>query len=171
MKKTNIVFLAVAAVVSIFLLWLWYFLNFNLVDNPLDLVLSIIWWVIAVGVIFAVTKVEQRRQQRIRTVYLAKGEMFNSEEGLVAIESKEGLADSMKEMLVDLEYNFKRNDFPEEEEFTPLCMVRTMKLKVKKEEDQEDEWEGEVVNVLTKGEYEFKNEDELKQLLRVEFAG
>lgn len=45
MKKSNIVVLTIAAVVSVFLLGLWFFLGFNQIDSPLDLVVSVIWWV------------------------------------------------------------------------------------------------------------------------------
>ena len=170
MKKTNTIFVAVVIVVSIFLLWLWYYLNFPLLDDPLDLVLSIIWWVIVGGFIFAITKIEQRRQQRIRTIYLAQDEMFNSEEGLLPFESKDELVDSIKELLDDLKYNFKRKDFPEPEDFAPTCLIRTLKLKTKDDDDDEWEWEGEFVNVITKMEYEFGNEEELRELIKSEFV-
>ena len=49
MKKSNIIITAVAAIASIFLLWLWYFLGFNEVDSPTDLVVSVAWWAVVIG--------------------------------------------------------------------------------------------------------------------------
>ena len=54
MKKSNVIVFAIAAVLSIFLLWLWYFLGFNQIDSPLDLIISIIWWVVIVALIAGV---------------------------------------------------------------------------------------------------------------------
>lgn len=46
MRKSNYLILGILVVASIFFLWMWYALNFNLVDNPLDLVLTIVWWAV-----------------------------------------------------------------------------------------------------------------------------
>ena len=51
MKKSNWIGLAIAVLVDVFLLWLWFFLGFNQVDSPLDLVISIIWLVVIVAVV------------------------------------------------------------------------------------------------------------------------
>lgn len=44
MKKSNVIVLAVAALVAAFLLFLWYYLGFNHIDSPFDLVLTVVWW-------------------------------------------------------------------------------------------------------------------------------
>lgn len=50
MKKSNVIVFVLLALASAFFLWLWYFLGLNRVDEPLDLVLSIVcggwssWW-------------------------------------------------------------------------------------------------------------------------------
>lgn len=44
MKKTNTIIAAVLAVISVVLLVVWYALGLNHVDEPLDLVLSVVWW-------------------------------------------------------------------------------------------------------------------------------
>ena len=44
MRKSNWIILAVLASASAFFLWLWYYLNFSLVDNPVDLAFTIVWW-------------------------------------------------------------------------------------------------------------------------------
>ena len=48
MKKSNVIVFVLLALASAFFLWLWYFLGLNRVDEPLDLVLSIVWWLVDV---------------------------------------------------------------------------------------------------------------------------
>ena len=87
MKKSNVIITVVLAVVSAFLLWLWYWLGFNEVDSPLDLVVSVVWWaVIAAGVVL-VYRSEQKRRRQVRTVYLADGRYYNSEAGLRTVQA------------------------------------------------------------------------------------
>ena len=62
MKKINVVLSVVLAAVSAFLLWLWYWLGFNQVDQPLDLIVSVVWWAVIVIGVIAVVKTEQKRQ-------------------------------------------------------------------------------------------------------------
>ena len=59
------------ALASAFFLWLWYFLGLNRVDEPLDLVLSIVWWLVIVVAIAVIVKMERTRRRRVRTVYVA----------------------------------------------------------------------------------------------------
>ena len=81
MKKSNVIITVVLAAVSIFLLALWYALGLNRVDEPLDLIVSIVWWAVIVAAIIAVVKVENTRRERVRTVYVANGSYYNSEAG------------------------------------------------------------------------------------------
>ena len=53
MKKSNVIVFVLLALASAFFLWLWYFLGLNRVDEPLDLVLSIVWWLVIVVAIAA----------------------------------------------------------------------------------------------------------------------
>ena len=94
MKKSNVIVFAIAAVLSIFLLWLWYFLGFNQIDSPLDLIISIIWWVVIVALIAGVVKVEKTRREKIRTTYVGTGFLFNSEAGTVGL-SGQGAVDAI----------------------------------------------------------------------------
>ena len=85
MKKSNVIALAVAALVAAFLLFLWYYLGFNHIDNPFDLVLTICWW-IGIGLIVAgIMYVEHKRQRQIRTIYVSPTALYNSEKGIVAL--------------------------------------------------------------------------------------
>ena len=71
MKKSNWIGLAIAVLVDVFLLWLWFFLGFNLVDSPFDLVISIIWLVAIVAVAAAVNRLECQREKRLRNIYVS----------------------------------------------------------------------------------------------------
>ena len=70
MKKSNVIVFVLLALASAFFLWLWYFLGLNRVDEPLDLVLSIVWWLVIVVAIAVIVKMERTRRQRVRTVYV-----------------------------------------------------------------------------------------------------
>ena len=62
MKKSNVIIFVLLAIASAFLLWLWYCLGLNKVDEPLDLVLSILWWIVIIASIVIVAKMEQIRR-------------------------------------------------------------------------------------------------------------
>lgn len=174
MRKSNVIILAVLAVAAGFFLWLWYYLGFNFVDDPFDLVLAIIWWAVVVALVLGIHAAEKKRQQRVRTTYLAPGVLFNSEKGLVSLDSfgeEATLVDVLEQTLADLRYTFDRADLPEEEgegdaaayakkvEFERI--VRTEKF----DKDDADKWEGEVVDVKTKEATPFKGKEELAELL------
>ncbi|MGI6104879.1 MAG: hypothetical protein ACOYD7_01645 [Raoultibacter sp.] len=81
MKKSNVIVYILLAVVSIFLLWLWYYLGLNNIDEPLDLVISIVWWLIVIVAIVVIVRVEKARKQRIQTIYVTDDMLFNPELG------------------------------------------------------------------------------------------
>ena len=56
MSKSNIIVTVVLAALSILLLCLWYFQGFSTTDAPLDLVLSVVWWIVIVIGVVLVTK-------------------------------------------------------------------------------------------------------------------
>lgn len=158
MKKSNVIIYALVTIGSVFLLWLWYYLGLYHIDEPLDLVLSIIWWAMIVVAIVAIIQVEKRRKDRIRTVYVANNEIFNSEAGKLNVEEPAQLIDRVSETLLDLKYDFSKNDFPKKEEFSPRFFIRTSKI-------SDDAWEGEVVNTWTRNQTPFKNREELAQIV------
>ena len=90
MKKSNVIVFVLLALASAFFLWLWYFLGLNRVDEPLDLVLSIVWWLVIVVAIAVIVKMERTRRQRVRTVYVGDCATYNSEQGLATIEGSRG---------------------------------------------------------------------------------
>lgn len=164
MKKSNWIILAVLTIGAGFFLWLWYYLGFNFVDDPFDLVLAIVWWALVLVAVFSIHAVEKKRQQRVRTTYLAENKMYNTEAGLINLEElEEGvtLTDALETTLAELKYTFDREDLPEEEEVKFVRIVRTQKF----DKDDADKWEGEVVDVSTKEATPFKGKEELAQLL------
>lgn len=158
MKKSNVIIFALLALISIFLLWLWYYLGFNKIDEPLDLVLTIIWWVMIAAVIVVIVRIEKERRRRIRTVYVSDDIVFNSEAGTMPYEDQVQLVSIIDTILNELKYNFTKEDLPNKNAFPIKLIIRTEKHK-------DDEWEGEVANALTKQTTPFKNKEELFQIL------
>ncbi len=160
MKKSNCLIMAIALVASAFLLWLWFHLGFNEVDNPLDLVLSILWWVVVVLVVVVIARVEHKRRELIRTMYVSPTALFNSEHGTVPVSCAADRLAAMEQVLQGLSYGFERKDMPSREDFECLYVVRTKKYKAEQAGEQDGktgsasgesatqpEWEGTVVKV------------------------
>lgn len=162
MKKSNVVAVIITVIVSIFLLWLWFYLGFNHIDNPLDLVLSIIWWVIIAIAIFAVSRVEKRRKQHKRTSYIGANYLYNPESGIVNVEPDSTMIDTLNETLDDMKYNFKTKDIPDDMDPKFTWIVRSAKFK-----KDGDEWEGEVVSTAHPDDepIEFEDREQLEQIL------
>ena len=183
MKKSNVIIFVLLALASAFFLWLWYFLGLNQVDEPLDLVLSIAWWVVIVAAIAIIVKMERTRRQRVRTVYVGDQATFNSERGLAAIEGSQPMPEVIAGILQDLKYDFSREDFPDKDRFAVKYFVRTKKFDAE-EKPAVDEaageqvpaesaeprieqktWKGEVFIVETKEERPFDTPEELAVIL------
>ncbi len=164
MKKSNWIILAVLAIGAGFFLWLWYYLGFNFVDDPLDLVLAIVWWAVVAAAALGIHIAEKKRCERIRTVYVSQDALFNSEKGLLSFEDfEEGitLVDALEQTLSDLKYNFERADLPKRDEVRFYLIVHSEKF----DKNDESKWEGEVVDVKTKETFPFKGKQELSSLL------
>lgn len=158
MKKSNVIIFAVLALISIFLLWLWYYLGFNRIDEPLDLVLSIIWWLVIAVAVVVVVRVERERRRRIRTVYVADDVVFNSEAGSLSYDGSGQLISVIEGVLDDLKYNFSKEDLPNKNAFPIKFIVRTA-------EHNDNTWKGEVVNVETRQTNAFADKDQLFEML------
>ena len=129
MKKSNWIGLAIAVLVDVFLLWLWFFLGFNQVDSPLDLVISIIWLVVIVAVVVGVNRLERQREKRLRTIYVSPTAVFNKERGLVSLGSAAVAPGVMERILKDMEYGFDLKEMPKPEEFDCRYVVQTDEYK------------------------------------------
>ena len=167
MKKSNVIVLAVAALVAAFLLFLWYYLGFNHIDNPFDLVLTICWW-IGIGLIVAgIMYVEHKRQRQIRTIYVSPTALYNSEKGIVALHDTT-MMEAMRTILEKLEYDFSREDLPDKKTFDYRFVVQTDEYKEGNEEKgEEPTWKGTVTKIdRENGNVETSFEDE-EQLMNV----
>lgn len=184
MKKSNVIIFVLLALASAFFLWLWFFLGLNQVDEPLDLVLSIVWWAVIVVAIAVIVKMERTRRQRVRTVYVGDQATFNSERGLAAIEGSQPMPEVIAGILQNLKYDFSREDFPDKDRFTVKYFVRTKQFDAEEKQDAESAeveerasadaaesqieqktWKGEVFIVETKEERPFDTPEELASIL------
>ena len=142
MRKSNILILAILLIASIFFLWLWYYLEFDLIDNPLDLVLSIVWWAVIIAACVGIHKAEKKRQERVRTAFVAPNAVYNSEAGVVRMAPGASAVEAVQDILQNLQYNFDIAAFPNKMMFQ--YVVRTRTFKVDDAETGEVTWEGEV---------------------------
>ncbi len=146
MKKSNWILLALAAIACAFLLYLWFYLGFNKIDNPLDLVLAVAWWIIIAVVGCVIAKAEKARQRQVRTVYVAGGKLYNSEAGEVAVEADGTTVSAIQKVLSGLEYGFDKKDLPSGTQVQ--YVVETDEFK----EGDEPTWKGKVTKVVPGGE-------------------
>ena len=168
MKKSNWIGLAIAVLVDVFLLWLWFFLGFNRIDSPLDLVISIIWLVAIVAVAAAVNRLERQREKRLRTIYGSSTAVFNKERGLVSLGSAAAAPSVMERILRDMEYGFDLKEMPKPEEFNCRYVVQTDEYKATGGEGGEPTWKGTVVAIdraAGNREMPFSSRDELAAAL------
>lgn len=168
MKKSNWIGLAIAVLVDVFLLWLWFFLGFNRIDSPLDLVVSIIWLVAIVAVAAAVNHLERQREKRLRTIYMSSTAVFNKERGLVSLGSAAAAPSVMERILRDMEYGFDLKEMPKPEEFNCRYVVQTDEYKATGGEGGEPTWKGTVVAIdhaAGNREMPFSSRDELAAAL------
>lgn len=168
MKKSNWIGLAIAVLVDVFLLWLWFFLGFNRIDSPLDLVISIIWLVAIVAVAAAVNRLECQREKRLRTIYVSPTALFNKERGLVSLGSAAAAPSVMERILRDMEYGFDLKEMPKPEEFNCRYVVQTDEYKATGGEGGEPTWKGTVVAIdhaAGNREMPFSSSDELAAAL------
>ena len=168
MKKSNWIGLAIAVLIDVFLLWLWFFLGFNQVDSPLDLVIFIIWLVVIVAVIVGVNCLERQREKRLRTIYVSPTAVFNKERGLVSLGSAAVAPGVMERILKDMEYGFDLKEMPKLEGFDCCYVVKTDEYKAAGGEGGEPTWKGTVVvidRVAGNREMPFSSRSELEAAL------
>ena len=132
MRKSNWIVAAIAAVACGVLLWAWFALGFNHMDDPLDLVVA--------AVVGSIVWAEGKRREKMRLAFIGEGVVYNPEAGLV-------MPDAGESELAALERTLSGMAFPDEvaaldERMSPAFrwVVRSRKF------DRNGEvWEGEVV--------------------------
>lgn len=162
MRKSNIIIIAILVVASIFFLWLWNSFGFHIIDMR-DLIITIIWWVLIIALCYAIHRVESTRRERIRTVFVAKGSLYNVEAGIVEVDSNSPAVyvDAMRALLDDLEYGNNAKPTDNERRMRFAYIVHSTKFA-----DGGNTWKGDVVQLggHTKA-FEFKDADELRAIL------
>ena len=140
MRKNNWIVAAIAAVACGVLLWAWFALGFNHVDDPLDLVVAVVWWLAVAAVVGGGGWAEGKWRETMRLAGWGEGLGFYPEAGL-------GVPDAGESELAALERTLAGMAFPDEvaaldERVRPAFrwVVRSRKF------DRNGEvWEGEVV--------------------------
>lgn len=160
MKKSNVLVFSLLLIISVFLIWLWFYLEFDHVDSPLDLALSIAWWVVMAIALAVIVRIEKTRRYRIRTLYVSPGAFFNAEAGQKAYEGVSRLVDAAEAVLKGLRYDFRKTEFPRHDELPVTYLIRTDVM-------DDETWEGEVVSVCRPDDpaRPFTNRNELAAIL------
>lgn len=135
MRKGNWIVTALFVVVSAFLLWLWYYLAFDHVDAPLDLVISIVWWVGIAAIVWLIHRSEDKRRREVRTIYVSRDALYNNELGVVECADPERRVPLMAEMLERLKYGYDSEEMPEREDFDCRYVVETTEFDPKDKEE------------------------------------
>lgn len=112
MRKSNWIIAAVLLLASVAFLWIWHALQFDLVDNPLDIVVTVVWWVVIAAACVAIHWAEKKRQERIRTIFVAPGLLYNSEMGVVRLSPDDEVVDALQAILSNLTYGFELAELP-----------------------------------------------------------
>lgn len=107
MRKSNWIVAAIAAVACGVLLWAWFALGFNHVDDPLDLVVAIVWWLAVAAVVGGIVWAEGKRREKMRLAFVGEGVVYNPEAGLV-------MPDAGESELAALERTLSGMAFPDE---------------------------------------------------------
>lgn len=164
MRKDNWIFYLAACAASVILLFIWYTFGMNQVDAPLDLILSIIWWVIIIASVLIVWKLESQREYQQRAVYVKKsGALFSPELGAVVYGDMDMLS-SIAKVVSSLEYPLDMKKLDDENMGEVTHIVYTDKF----EHDGTRVWTGKVVSFGDDGKaYEvgYGNKEELADLL------
>lgn len=161
MRKSNWIIAAILLVASLVFLWLWQTLQFNLVDNPIDIVVTVVWWVVIIAGCMAIHWAEKKRQERIRTVFLAPGLVYNCEAGVLRLDPGASSVDAMRKVLANLTYSFDLAELPANSRVRFQTIVRTERFS-----EGGRTWEGEVVEVRRPdAPHPFHNQTELAALV------
>lgn len=162
MRKSNVIIIAILIVASIFFLWLWHYLDFHLIDMR-DLIITILWWIITIGLCIGIHYYEKKRRERIRTVFISDSVLYNVEAGIlrVADDDPQAYVEGMREMLNNLDYDTHDSPDSSEARLRFNYIVHSLKF-----DDDGDVWEGDVVPVRgSRDSVPFNDAQELSRIL------
>lgn len=164
MRKSNWIIAIIAVVASIVFLGLWYYLGFNHIDSPLDIVLAVVWWLLVIIVCVSIRVADLRRRQSLRTAFLGPDVIYNIETGMVHLNPNESYVPALQKIIANTDYRFNRQDaiVPDGDAHTNFNYI----VRTKKFADNGEKWEGEVVNVMKPNRpRSFSSKSELSVLL------
>lgn len=160
MKKSNWIIMGILLIASIVFLCLYYFLHFDL-THSLDLILSIIWWIVIIGICIGIHLAEERRCKALRTSYLSKDLIFNPETGIVRVQEGANIVDKLEDVLEHIDYSMTTEQRPNEKRITFDYIVHSDKFSIKR-----GVWQGEVVDIVHNNKsYPFTGKQELELLI------
>ena len=158
MRKTNWIILTVSAIFAVLLVMLWYYLDFDAIDAPLDLVLGIVWVVGVAIVAIVLTRLENKRRLLLRTMYVNGPLCFNTAVGPIPFEGTGDLVGKASQALDMIDYEEDPQHAPDT--FKPAYTVVTDKY-----DSNKDTWRGKVVDDATGAEYGFDSAERLASIL------
>lgn len=162
MRKSNWLVIAIAVVASAALLWAWFALGFYEVDSPVDLLVSIVWWVAVVAIVAGICWAESRRRERMRLAFIGEGVVYNPEAGVVRPRRGESEAAALQRTLAGLAFDDDVRPLDDRTRTTFRWVVRSRKFK-----DGGAVWEGVVLpaNDPTAKGRPFSSREDLAALL------
>ena len=143
MRKSNWLVLAIAVVVSLVLLGVWFALGFSHVDSPLDMIITAAWWIVIAVVISAIVWAERQRRLKMLTAFVGNGIVYNPEKGVVRVRPGETEVDLLRSVLAGITF---------EDEVANLNSSRSTFrwiVRTKHFEDNGAVWNGEVIPLRT----------------------
>lgn len=175
MKRSKWLILAIVVAASSLLLWIWIFVSYNRIIDPLDYVFASIWLTIVTAGVIAIWGAEQTRRRRIRTIYVSPKVFYNTEAGLMPYIDSIDLVSEYEQVLDSLDYRYEVKDFPNTKLYPTLLVIRSKKYKnavkdtpsKKKRETRRYErlWKGKVIVPRTNEEHAFEGRNELMTII------
>lgn len=162
MRKSNVLVIALLAASSGLFLWMWNYFEFSAVD-PADLVITFVWWFVIIGVCAAIEFAEHKRRERMRTLYVADGAIYNPDVGVVRLRETnvQGYIDGMREVLRHMDYSAHTKYSSKKERMRFNYIVYSPKFS-----QNGKVWSGEVIRVTRPDDPQiFSNEQELALIL------
>lgn len=161
MRKSNWLIIGIIVVASIAFLGLWYFMGFNVVDNTLDLVITVVWWVVVVLVCVGISLAENRRRRVIRTVYVAPNLLYNPEVGFLEVPEGGSCTQALQRLLEQLNYDFEAQCPPGDERTQFTYVVRTDKFA-----QGGNVWTGEIISAVNENDVaQFTSKEQLRSYI------
>ena len=143
MRTSNAIVFGVLIALSVALLVLYFYLGFNQIGGIGDILLSVLWWALIAGLIYAITRVEANRRRQMRTIYVSPTAIYNPEHGVIACSNPSERVDRIYQMLSDMRYGFSKQELPANGVFDCRYVVRTDEFK----QGATPVWNGSVVRV------------------------